>query len=103
MNNVHFHVAVVGVSAAGLACAQQWKNQACGVTVFDPAHGTTIADIWHDDGWKLASREHCIWIPAMQVGLCGDWLCGGPEKDGARSGHALAARLLGERFASEQA
>lgn len=146
MNNLHFHVAVVGASAAGLACAQQLKSQACGVTVFDPAHGTTIADIWHDDGWKLASREqgahpqrfdalllalpahhaadllepllpmtamraftkassreHCIWIPAVQVGLCGDWLCGGPEKDGARSGHALAARLLGEFFASEQA
>lgn len=146
MNNFHFHVAVVGASAAGLACAQQLQSQACGVTVFDPDLGTTIADIWHDEAWKLASREkgahaqrfdalllalpahhaadllepllpmtamraftkapsreHCIWIPAVQVGLCGEWLCGGPEKDGAVSGRALAARLLRELVASEQA
>lgn len=138
MTHTHFHVAVVGASAAGLSCAQHLRGQACGVTMFDPAEGMTISDIWHDQGWRLASREkgahaqrfdalvlalparqsaellepllpmtamraftmmpsreHCIWIPAVQVGLCGDWLCG-VAADGALSGRALAARLLSE-------
>lgn len=46
------------------------------------------------------SADHCIWIPAVQVGLCGDWLCGDGEKDASLSGRALAARLLGERVAA---
>lgn len=144
MNSTHFHVAVVGASAAGLSCAQQLQSQCCDVVLFDPAQGTTVLDIWHDEGWRLASREkgahrerfdalvlalpaqlaadllepllpmtamraftrtpspeHCIWIPAVQVGLCGDWLCGA-QKDGALSGRALAARLMKEFAACEQ-
>lgn len=139
MNDTHLYVAVIGAGAAGTACAQQLQSQGCGVTMFDPAQGATIADIWHDEGWRLASREkgaheqcfdalvlalparqsaellepllpmtamraftmmpsreHCIWISAVRVGLCGEWLCGGLEVDAALSGRALAARLLSE-------
>jgi predicted NAD/FAD-dependent oxidoreductase len=139
MRNTHFYVAVIGAGAAGTACAQHLQSQGCGVVVFDPAQGATIADIWHDEGWRLASREqgahgqrfdalvlalparqsaellepllpmtamraftmmpsreHCMWIPAVRVGLCGEWLCGGPDVDAALSGRALAARLLSE-------
>jgi predicted NAD/FAD-dependent oxidoreductase len=142
MNNAHFHVAVIGASAAGLSCALHLQGEACSVVVFDPAHGTTISDIWHDDGWHLASREagrhaeqydvlvlalpaqqaaallqpllpmtalraftkapspeQYIWIPAVKVGLCGDWLSGEQQGDGELSGRALAARLLRERAA----
>lgn len=143
MTNTHLQVAVIGASAAGLSCARHLRSQACGVAVFDPDQGTTVSDIWHDEGWRLASREkgrhaerfdvlvlalparqaaellepllpmtamraftmapssdHCIWIPAVQVGLCGDWLYGGREGDASLSGRALAARLLGEPVAA---
>ncbi|NYE60312.1 putative NAD/FAD-dependent oxidoreductase [Duganella sp. 1224] len=102
----------------------------------------TICDIWHEDGWRVASletgahdedfdalvlalpakqasallvpllpatamqvaamapsAEQCMWLPAVQVGVCGDWLCGGNEGDAWLSGRALAARILSQRAA----
>ncbi|SDG77914.1 MULTISPECIES: hypothetical protein [unclassified Duganella] len=140
MNAISFHVAVVGASSAGLACAQLLRDCGGSVSMFDPAQGATILDIWHDEGWRLASREqgtstgrhdalvlalpamkavellepllpmtamraftmapsrdNCLWLPAVHVGLCGDWLCSGKVRDGALSGRALAARLLHDR------
>jgi predicted NAD/FAD-dependent oxidoreductase len=49
----------------------------------------------------LPSRDQCIWLPAVQVGLCGDWLCGGQEGDAWLSGRALAARMLSQ-WAADQ-
>ncbi|MYN25336.1 NAD(P)-binding protein [Duganella levis] len=49
----------------------------------------------------LPSSDQCIWLPAVQLGLCGDWLCGGQEGDAWLSGRALAARMLSQR-ASDQ-
>jgi predicted NAD/FAD-dependent oxidoreductase len=47
------------------------------------------------------SEQQCIWIPAVQVGLCGDWLSGGRVEDAWLSGRALAARMLNERAADQ--
>lgn len=148
MYSPQLHVAVIGAGEAGLSCALHLQSDACTVTVFDAARvrvtggmpvqsNVTIFDIWHDDGWRVASLEHgahhqrfdalvlampalkaaellepllpmtalrassmaprpaqCIWVPAVQIGLCGGWLCGGQDGDAWLSGRALAARLL---------
>lgn len=49
----------------------------------------------------LPSRDQCIWLSAVQVGLCGDWLCGGQEGDAWLSGRALAARMLSQQAADQ--
>lgn len=38
--------------------------------------------------------EHCIWLPAVQVGLCGDWLCDAQGEGAWLSGRALATLVL---------
>jgi predicted NAD/FAD-dependent oxidoreductase len=152
MTATQFNVAVLGASPAGVACARHLQSDTCNVTVYDAAggadehrdlairHGVSVFDIWHDQGWRLASleagvcaddydvlvlalpaaeaaallspllpatalqvaamlqaEEKCIWLPAVQLGLCGDWMCGGGQGDGWLSGHALAARLLAQQ------
>lgn len=41
------------------------------------------------------SAAQCVWLPAVQVGLCGDWLSGGKLEDAWLSGRALATQVLG--------
>lgn len=47
------------------------------------------------------SADHCIWLPAVQVGVCGGWLRGDHEGDAWLSGRALAARMLSQRTADQ--
>jgi predicted NAD/FAD-dependent oxidoreductase len=156
MKSNQFNVAVIGAGLAGMSCARHLQSDACRVTMFDakrhsPGGGDltirqsmTICDIWHDEGWRLASLEtgtlgeefdalvlalpaanaaallapllpstatqvaamepsddQCIWLPAVQVGLCGGWLRGDHEGDAWLSGRALAARMLSQRAADQ--
>ncbi|MRW84598.1 NAD(P)-binding protein [Pseudoduganella sp. FT26W] len=149
MTVTQLNVAVLGAGPAGLSCARHLQSDVCSVTVFDPARaqiesrgvsirqGATVCDIWHEEGWRLASmeegaydvdydvlvlalpapqsaallesllpataqqvasmapaKEQCIWVPAVRVGLCGDWLSGGAAGDAWLSGRALAGHLL---------
>jgi predicted NAD/FAD-dependent oxidoreductase len=40
------------------------------------------------------SNQRSVWLPAVQVGLCGDWLRGGRVEDAWLSGRALAATVM---------
>jgi predicted NAD/FAD-dependent oxidoreductase len=40
------------------------------------------------------AEKGCVWLPAVQTGVCGDWLRGGQEGDAWLSGRALAALVL---------
>jgi len=49
--------------------------------------------------WRYAragtpSSREAVWLPAVRVGLCGDWLGGGRVEDAWLSGLALAAKVL---------
>ncbi len=43
------------------------------------------------------TEEGCLWLPAVQVGICGDWLYGDQEGAAWLSGRTLAARMLSQR------
>lgn len=156
MNATQFTVAIIGAGLAGMSCASHLQKAACKVTLFDAARvsaggagltirqSMTVCDIWHEDGWRLASMEagahmedydalvlalpapqaaallapllpatalevaamqssedRCIWLPSVQIGVCGEWLCGSKEGDAWLSGRALTARILSERFAGQ--
>lgn len=38
--------------------------------------------------------RQAVWLPAVRVGVCGDWLAGGRLEDAWLSGRALAAQVL---------
>jgi predicted NAD/FAD-dependent oxidoreductase len=156
MKAIHFNVAIIGAGLAGMACARHLDGGGCHVTLFDARRvspggagldirqGMTICDIWHEDGWRVASleagahmqdydalvlalsapraasllapllpatalevttagplEEGCIWLPAVQVGVCGEWLHGAPEGGAWLSGRALAARMISQRAADQ--
>ncbi|MYM75390.1 NAD(P)-binding protein [Duganella sp. FT134W] len=150
------NLGVIGAGLAGMSCARHLQSDLCKVTMFDGKRlspggveltirqSMTICDIWHEEGWRLASLEsgtlgevfdalvlalpaaqasallapllpatamqvasmepsadHCIWLPAVQVGVCGGWLRGDHEGDAWLSGRALAARMLRQRTAAQ--
>src|SRR5450830_984699 len=156
MNAIQLNVAIIGAGLAGMACARHLQSDICKVTLFDAARvspggaglairqNMTVCDIWHEQGWRVASLEagahvddydalvlalsaphvaallapllpttamevaamerseqRCIWLPAVQVGVCGDWLYGEQEGSAWLSGRALAARLLSQRVADQ--
>ena len=39
-------------------------------------------------------HREAVWLPAVRVGMCGDWLAGGRVEDAWLSGRALAAQVL---------
>lgn len=49
----------------------------------------------HDgEGGDRAMLREAVWLPAVRVGVCGDWLGGGRVEDAWLSGRALAAQVL---------
>ncbi len=156
MKAIQFNVAIIGAGLAGMSCARHLQSDVCNVTLFDAGRvspggagldihqGKTICDIWHEDGWRVASLEKgphnqdydalvlalpapyasallapllpatamevaareqsedgCLLLPAVQAGVCGDWLYGGQEGAAWLSGRALAARILSQRAADQ--
>jgi predicted NAD/FAD-dependent oxidoreductase len=69
MKAIQFSVAIIGAGLAGMSCARHLQSDACKVTLFDSARispggagldirqGKTVCDIWHEDGWRVASLE----------------------------------------------
>ena len=53
------------------------------VTAHRWRHARAVAD----------SGRHAVWLPAVQVGLCGDWLYGARVEDAWLSGRELAAQV----------
>ena len=41
-----------------------------------------------------AGKDSAVWLPAVRVGLCGDWLQGGRVEDAWLSGRALAMSVM---------
>lgn len=53
---------------------------------------------WSAHRWRYADTEPaldlgCAWDDAANIGLCGDWLCGGKVEGAWQSGRALADRV----------
>lgn len=59
-----------------------------------PAPEAVTAHRWLYAKSAAGSSRRAVWLPAVQVGLCGDWLGGGRVEDAWLSGHALAAKVL---------
>ena len=59
-----------------------------------PAPQAATAHRWRYAKAGAASSRRAVWLPAVQVGLCGDWLGGGRVEDAWLSGLALAAKVL---------
>lgn len=59
-----------------------------------PAPSAVTVHRWRYAKSAAQSRQRAVWLPAVQVGLCGDWLCGGRVEDAWLSGKTLAANLL---------
>jgi renalase len=59
-----------------------------------PRPEAVTAHRWRYAKAGAASSRQAVWLPAVQVGLCGDWLGGGRVEDAWLSGLALAARVL---------
>ena len=59
-----------------------------------PPPDAVTAHRWRYAKADHAARERAVWLPAVQVGLCGDWLGGGRVEDAWLSGRALAGQVL---------
>jgi predicted NAD/FAD-dependent oxidoreductase len=59
-----------------------------------PRPEAVTAHRWRYAKAGAASSRQAVWLPAVRVGLCGDWLGGGRVEDAWLSGQALAAKLL---------
>lgn len=59
-----------------------------------PAPEGVTAHRWRYAKAGAASSRQAVWLPAVRVGLCGDWLGGGRVEDAWLSGLALAAKVL---------
>jgi predicted NAD/FAD-dependent oxidoreductase len=59
-----------------------------------PAPGAVTVHRWRYAKVAAASRQRAVWLPAVQVGLCGDWLQGGRVEDAWLSGRALAKSVM---------
>lgn len=59
-----------------------------------PAPVAATAHRWRYAKSAAQSRQRAVWLPAVRVGLCGDWLSGGRVEDAWLSGRALAANVL---------
>lgn len=59
-----------------------------------PAPAAATAHRWRYARAQLPESAQSVWLPAVCVGLCGDWLGGGRVEDAWLSGRALAAQVL---------
>ena len=59
-----------------------------------PAPAAVTAHRWRYARSAAQSRQRAVWLPAVQVGLCGDWLSGGRIEDAWLSGRALASSVM---------
>ena len=59
-----------------------------------PAPQAATAHRWRYAKAGAPSSRGALWLPAVQVGLCGDWLGGGRVEDAWLSGQAMAAKVL---------
>jgi predicted NAD/FAD-dependent oxidoreductase len=59
-----------------------------------PAPANVVAHRWRYAKAAGQSRQRAIWLPAVRVGLCGDWLSGGRVEDAWLSGRSLAANVM---------
>jgi predicted NAD/FAD-dependent oxidoreductase len=58
-----------------------------------PAPGAVSVHRWLYAKAAVGSSRRAVWIPAVRVGLCGDWLLGGRVEDAWLSGRALASSV----------
>jgi len=59
-----------------------------------PNPAAVTAHRWRYAKAAAPSRQRAVWVPAVQVGLCGDWLFGGRIEDAWLSGRALAVNVM---------
>lgn len=59
-----------------------------------PAPDAVTAHRWRYAKAGEPSSRQAVWLPAVRVGLCGDWLGGGRVEDAWLSGQSLAAEVL---------
>lgn len=59
-----------------------------------PAPDAVTAHRWRYAMAGAASSQQAVWLPAVQVGVCGDWLGGGRVEDAWLSGLAMSAKVL---------
>jgi renalase len=62
-----------------------------------------VAHRWRYARAGAASSRRALWLPAVQVGLCGDWMGGGRVEDAWLSGREIATQLLSDPFMMRQA
>jgi predicted NAD/FAD-dependent oxidoreductase len=59
-----------------------------------PPPAAVTAHRWRYAKAQQPSSNGAVWLPAVCVGLCGDWLGGGRVEDAWLSGRTLAAQVL---------
>lgn len=58
------------------------------------ANGHSDQPDQHGAGREPGLQRDAVWLPAVRLGMCGDWLAGGRVEDAWLSGRALAAQVL---------
>jgi predicted NAD/FAD-dependent oxidoreductase len=59
-----------------------------------PPPAAVTAHRWRYARAQQPALNQAVWLPAVRVGLCGDWLGGGRVEDAWLSGRALAAQAI---------
>jgi len=59
-----------------------------------PPPAAVTAHRWRYARAQQPAFNQAVWLPAVRVGLCGDWLAGGRVEDAWLSGRALAAQVI---------
>ena len=59
-----------------------------------PPPSAVVAHRWRYAKAQQPSSNGTVWLPAVCIGLCGDWLGGGRVEDAWLSGRALATQVL---------
>jgi predicted NAD/FAD-dependent oxidoreductase len=62
-----------------------------------------VAHRWRYAKAGAASSRRALWLTAVQVGLCGDWMGGGRVEDAWLSGREMAIQLLSDPLMIRQA
>ena len=88
--------AQLGAPPPDAVTAHRWRYARAGEPPASQAHEPSDAGQDDQDGERSvpAMRREAVWLPAVRVGVCGDWLAGGRVEDAWLSGRALAAQVL---------
>ena len=83
--------AALGAPPPDEVTAHRWRYARAGG---QQDNGQAIQQNHVDEDGEPALLREAIWLPAVRVGVCGDWLAGGRVEDAWLSGRTLAAQVL---------